>query len=362
MDDTAAPPPSSQASSSHSPFGPLPASLLLDQELARKERLRRRGNLTTGCRELDEYVLLGGFERGSVVGVSAEEEEMGLAEPAAGAATKEATEGEKRHTTEVLDSEGEDGLSSPEPTPNTDPALPPNKPHHDGRPDTAEPTPSSAALPDLILITHTSTLLSALFTGRDKDVAHNTMLQLSSHLRSLTRSSSHSTPPLILFLNSTNAPSSSQYHSSDSPSAPAEAAAPVGQTRPPKQQDPTLRSIFNPPPPPPAQGYHGFAAAARRSKPAFGLVFAQMLDLHLLCTRVPRTRADVAALVASPGAWAARESVTSVWVVEVLLDEIGVYGKGADGGCDWGEWRSREQRWGVVDADAEGRVVDAVIP
>jgi hypothetical protein len=283
-------------------------------------------------------------------------------EPAAGAATKEATEGEKRHTTEVLDSEGEDGLSSPEPTPNTDPALPPNKPHHDGRPDTAEPTPSSAALPDLILITHTSTLLSALFTGRDKDVAHNTMLQLSSHLRSLTRSSSHSTPPLILFLNSTNAPSSSQYHSSDSPSAPAEAAAPVGQTRPPKQQDPTLRSIFNPPPPPPAQGYHGFAAAARRSKPAFGLVFAQMLDLHLLCTRVPRTRADVAALVASPGAWAARESVTSVWVVEVLLDEIGVYGKGADGGCDWGEWRSREQRWGVVDADAEGRVVDAVIP
>jgi hypothetical protein len=32
----------------------------------------------TGCRELDEYVLLGGFERGSVVGVSAEDEDVGM--------------------------------------------------------------------------------------------------------------------------------------------------------------------------------------------------------------------------------------------------------------------------------------------
>lgn len=57
---------------------PLPASLLLDQELARKASLSARGNLRTGCSELDDYVLLGGFERGSVVGVSAEEEEVAL--------------------------------------------------------------------------------------------------------------------------------------------------------------------------------------------------------------------------------------------------------------------------------------------
>lgn len=63
---------------SPSPLVPLPASVLLEQELARKERLWKKGNLTTGCRELDEYVLLGGFERGSVVGVSAEEEEVGM--------------------------------------------------------------------------------------------------------------------------------------------------------------------------------------------------------------------------------------------------------------------------------------------
>ncbi len=57
---------------------PLPASLVLDQELARRELLSANGNLMTGCSELDDYLLLGGFERGSVVGVSAEEEEMGL--------------------------------------------------------------------------------------------------------------------------------------------------------------------------------------------------------------------------------------------------------------------------------------------
>jgi hypothetical protein len=54
---------------------PVPASVLLDQELERKDKLRQQGNLSTGCRELDEYVLLGGFERGTIVGVSVEEEE-----------------------------------------------------------------------------------------------------------------------------------------------------------------------------------------------------------------------------------------------------------------------------------------------
>ena len=67
-----------QVSSHSSPLAPLPASVLLEQELDRKDRLCKKGNLVTGCRELDEYVLLGGFERGSVVGVSAEEDDVGM--------------------------------------------------------------------------------------------------------------------------------------------------------------------------------------------------------------------------------------------------------------------------------------------
>lgn len=70
-------PPTSQRGS-RDLLQPLPASALLEQELARKDRLCSRGNLLTGCRELDEYVLLGGFERGCVVGVSAEEEDLGM--------------------------------------------------------------------------------------------------------------------------------------------------------------------------------------------------------------------------------------------------------------------------------------------
>lgn len=57
---------------------PLPASELLKQEIFRKESLHKKGNPKTGCTELDEYVLRGGFERGSVVGLSAEDDEAGM--------------------------------------------------------------------------------------------------------------------------------------------------------------------------------------------------------------------------------------------------------------------------------------------
>ena len=57
---------------------PVPATILLDQELARRKLADRKGRLVTVCSALDNYVLLGGFERSSVVGVSAEDEEMSL--------------------------------------------------------------------------------------------------------------------------------------------------------------------------------------------------------------------------------------------------------------------------------------------
>ena len=67
----------SQASS-HCPLDPVTGDVLFKQETARRDALRKKGNCLTGCRELDEQVLLGGFERGCVVGSTAEEEEMGL--------------------------------------------------------------------------------------------------------------------------------------------------------------------------------------------------------------------------------------------------------------------------------------------
>lgn len=69
--------PPSQASS-HFPLEPISASILADQEIQRRNAAVALGACKTGCAELDEYVLLGGFERGNVVGISAEDEEMGV--------------------------------------------------------------------------------------------------------------------------------------------------------------------------------------------------------------------------------------------------------------------------------------------
>ena len=72
-----APPQPSQASS-HFQLEPVSGATLFDQETRRRDALARRGRCLTGCRELDDQALLGGFERGCVVGVSAEEEDVGL--------------------------------------------------------------------------------------------------------------------------------------------------------------------------------------------------------------------------------------------------------------------------------------------
>lgn len=68
----------SQASS-HFPLEPVTGATLYRLEVARRQALGRRGTLPTGCPELDDQVLLqGGFERGTVVGLSAEAMEMAL--------------------------------------------------------------------------------------------------------------------------------------------------------------------------------------------------------------------------------------------------------------------------------------------
>ncbi|KAK0729883.1 hypothetical protein B0H67DRAFT_476525 [Lasiosphaeris hirsuta] len=418
-------------------LNPLPASTLLDQELDRKSELKRRGNILTGCGEIDDYVLLGGFERGCVVGVSAEEDDIGMlmglqtiahlltingndgTEPRAMIITtlpasvllpklravlvsqvailQDAPHDiqarikkylEKISIARVFDIEGlwevlreldkaesqpdreaahdvpnnprekdatemtDGGLKSDTLLQDHTPDQPPtNRPAEKTLPDKAEDwRPTShipSPLPDLILITHTSTLLKALFTGRDKPTAHDTILHLSTHLHHLTRSPSHG-GPLIMLLNSTTCSSTPEPINESNKPAPAYDPA----SRPRKQPHPTLRSIFSPP--------LGAITPTRtlvsdrsHHKPSFGLVFAQLLDLHLLCTRVPQTRADVSGLVLPVSVARDGKDVRFRWVVQVLLDEVGAYRMGGGG---W-ERREREQRWAAVDVE-EGRVVD----
>lgn len=227
--------------------------------------------------------------------------------------------------------------------------------------------------PQVILITHVSSLLTSLFTHREKSAAHATLRVLGSHLRHLSRNLPSS--PLIILLNSTD---SSARFSSESyaypslkesraqwPSIPqyCTASPPTTLSTPGgKAIDASLKSIFNSPSLPiavshPYQGTINVPGQDyKTNKPSFGLVFSQLLDLHLLCTRVPKTCHDLHTLHRSAGVTfiSARPAITSVTVIEVLLDEMGVWeGKR-------GTRKRREQRWAALDI-FDGRVADAFV-
>ncbi|KAK1996384.1 hypothetical protein LX36DRAFT_682425 [Colletotrichum falcatum] len=238
---------------------------------------------------------------------------------------------------------------------------------------TPEEQPGELGPPDIILITHFHSLMTALFTRHDRQSAHDSLQVLSSHLRYLARSLPSS--PLIMLLNGTSsskeAPTSASMpanHHQDGPPPPLNYSGGGAGGNTGKPLDPTLRSIFNPPPlPPNFAGYYGGSrtTASRRNRPAFGLVFSQLLDLHLLCTRVPRDKEDAEkayALAPGPGVGGkdggfAGAAVRYVWVIEVLLDEVGVWEGGLSGGAVRAR-QLREQRWAAVDVKG-GRVVDA---
>ncbi|KAI1156289.1 hypothetical protein F4825DRAFT_322152 [Nemania diffusa] len=295
---------------------------------------------------------------------------------------------------EILDSEDEEPLSSsplsspppstiapgsaspaeepaqspadPEPhhTPSLDPE-PEAQPQKSDSPRSTPPENPPPPVPDIILVTHFSSLLTTLFTHADKTSAHTNLQLLSSHLRHLATSSAD---PLIMLLNTTTSPAVGPS-TSTSITAPRPFPAPDPHPIPPPPEvvhhrplDATLRSVFHPAP-------HSHGHGARRNKPSFGATFAQLLDLHLLCTSLPRTRDDAETAVALGVG-----DVRRAWVVEVLLDEGGVWlwgeagvagrGGGGDGGGEGESGRpprrvNREQRWAAVDVRDGVRIVNA---
>ena len=57
------------------PVRPIPASSLALAEIRRRDEIQKLGYCQVGCSEIDGYVLLGGLDRGCVVGISSEEED-----------------------------------------------------------------------------------------------------------------------------------------------------------------------------------------------------------------------------------------------------------------------------------------------
>ncbi|ELQ41088.1 hypothetical protein M0657_004271 [Pyricularia oryzae] len=221
-----------------------------------------------------------------------------------------------------------------------------------------------SATADVVLITHMSSLLGSLFRTRDKPSAHSQLALLSSHLRHISRSLEYGCP-LIMILNATNSPdwepeqNQRRADGNFSPEIPGVGGGGGGGSGENRNRplDPTLRSIFNMSYNP-NSNYPGAAeasaTAARRNKPVYGLLFTQLLDLHLLATLLPRAREDAEALFSGGDTGAVRYS----WVIEVLLDELGVWA-GSRGGAALGPRECREQRWAAVEVRGP-RIVDLV--
>ncbi|EFY93031.1 hypothetical protein MAC_00814 [Metarhizium acridum CQMa 102] len=354
------------------PLAPVAASILAERETERRNHLRQLGYFKTSCSEIDDYVLLGGLERGHVVGLSAEEESFGIAralvitpKPAGvilrslrdGIAAELAREGvvakedvERRARTSldcvmlscVFDMDGLwevlaelDGKGGRASGRGPSPPVSEIQDSEDEGPSPPDAGAESPSPPSVVLVTHFSSLLTSLFARRAGPAAHANLSLLSSRLRHLSRSLPSS--PLILILNSTT---SSAHSHGPEPSRHRPYPAAAGS----KPLDPSLRSIFNPPPLP-IPGY--VPTSSRRNKPSFGLVFTQLLDLHLLASRIPRTAEDAEVALGSTALEA-----RFVTVVEVLLDEMGLWTGRT------GRRPNREQRWAAVQVDG-GRVVDA---
>ncbi|KAL7923374.1 hypothetical protein ACQKWADRAFT_289437 [Trichoderma austrokoningii] len=428
---------------------PVSATVLASAEKQRRDLVTGLGPCRSGCEDLDSHVLLaGGFERGSVVGISAEDEDgvgvmLGLqvlacslldgaaqkvqvitpkppgtivvllknaitaelrargisgsdeiaarrgdcldrimlsrvfdmdgldevlADLDATAPEKEAIEiqpaertdavvvqpdssaaagGEEKPqeeasvVAEIQDSQDEDETPSPQPQPDgtdfKDTTVATAEPNHHSTPD-RQIDNNTATTPDIILITHFSSLLTSFFTQRDKPAAHAILRLLATRLRHLSRTLPSN--PLIILLNSTDSGAhASESHNHDqfnvnpNPLPPPD-QQPFSSTayyKAAPSTDPTLRSIFNP-------AQHA-SNVYKANKPTFGLVFTQLLDLHLLCTRAPR-----------PSRTAPPSSLHATTVVEVLLDEIGLW----EG--EMGRRKRREQRWTIV-ASHNGRII-----
>ncbi|GAO17763.1 uncharacterized protein UV8b_04166 [Ustilaginoidea virens] len=380
-------------SSTEGPWQPVSAAILAEREVARRNELRRRGLCTTGCPGLDEQVLLGGLERGSVVGVSAEEETTGLSlglqilsqELSSHAAShvlvvtprpvgpllhmlRDAVRGvlhRRGHLAQpgggqlklktcldratlscAFDTDGLRGVLSDldatatatatatagSETAAATPEIQDSQDEQDAPPP-PPPRPPRPPSPSVILITHLPALLGGLFAQRPGPAALDALALLGARLRSLARRLP--SRPLIVLLNSTTL-----ADCAPEPQPPRPGATTTTTTPPPL--DPSLRSIFDPPP-------RGPSGLCRRSRPSFGLAFAQLVELHVLATRVPRTAVDARRSALAPGEAGPRAEY--VTVVEVLLDDMGVW-QGRRGPRP-----SREQRWAAVRLDRAG-VVD----
>ncbi|KAH8711136.1 hypothetical protein HC256_007951 [Beauveria bassiana] len=187
---------------------------------------------------------------------------------------------------------------------------------------------SAMSPPEIIVVTHFSTLLTSLFARRENAAAHQSLALLKTRLRWLSRSSSM---PLLLLVNSTM----------EEPSTKHKASAPElnGLAASNRSSDATLRSIF------------AYVRTLRPSKPSFGIVFSQFLDLHLLCTDISGQERASYSLGEHSALTQTSHRRLGPTLVEVLQDNLELNSPHARE-CH------REQRWAILDVSNQ-QIVNA---
>jgi hypothetical protein len=182
---------------------------------------------------------------------------------------------------------------------------------------------------EIIIIDNLTHIITELLSRKEKSSAHSLLSLLSITLHTLT----HTTNTLTL-LHNTVVPSKSTYPTATS------------HTRGPQVQQPVSIFLSNP------------------VKPALGQVFTQFPELHLLVSRLPKTRRDAEVLYGrdedGDGGSGERDGVGYCWVVEVLKDETPNLGSeredevGKGKGKEWKRFGWREQRWTAVETTEDG--------
>ncbi|KAI9644369.1 hypothetical protein NHQ30_007726 [Ciborinia camelliae] len=186
--------------------------------------------------------------------------------------------------------------------------------------ETAPPNKSrEETSPEILIIDNMHYLISHLFTHSEKVSAHNLLTILSRTLHTLT----HTQNILTILHNST-------------------ISTKINYTNP----------SSRPPPPPAIQSI--FTSTAQ--KPSLGRIFDEFLDLHIMISKIPKSREDAEVLYGQDDGFQI-DQVNYCLVFEVLRDECPVLGEDRDLGRRFGD---REQRWGLFEIGNEGtELVDA---
>ncbi|CAD6445625.1 d5477f8a-2a53-4c85-81ca-dfc21b3ec509 [Sclerotinia trifoliorum] len=183
---------------------------------------------------------------------------------------------------------------------------------------TTSNTSEAETAPEILVIENMHYLISHLFTHSEKSSAHNLLSLLSRTLHTLTH-----TQNILTILHNTTISTKINYTKPGALQAP-----------------PAIQSIIT----------------STAQKPSLGRIFDDFLDLHIMISKIPKTKADAEVLYGQDENFP-EEQVNYCFVFEVLRDECPILGE--DRGLER-KFGDREQRWGLFEVGNEGmELVDA---